>query len=63
MKPQAIWKFIAGDSRLAPLGVAVAIGVALGMHAALPSGGGSLNGVVFVAVIAAGLVAGVFERV
>jgi len=63
MKPLTIWRFIAGDSRLAPLGIAVAIGVALGTHAALPSGGGPRIGVVFVAVIAAALVASVFERV
>ena len=61
MSPRAIWSFIAGDSRLAPLGVAAAIVLAVLLERFAPAAGG-WTGVLFVAVLAAGLVAGVFER-
>jgi LytS/YehU family sensor histidine kinase len=59
--PRAIWAFVAGDSRLAPLGVALAVGLAAGLVRFAP-GAGAWIGAAFVATIAAGLVAGVFER-
>ncbi|MDE2572408.1 MAG: hypothetical protein KGM44_07800 [bacterium] len=61
MKLEAIWAFVAGESRLAPLGVLIAIVAALLMGRFAP-GNGALSGIVFVVIVAAGLVAGVFER-
>jgi hypothetical protein len=60
MKLGAIWSFIAGDSRRAPAGVAAAVGAVLVLERLAPTAGG-WTGAVFVAVIATGLVAGVFE--
>jgi hypothetical protein len=61
MKLKAIWSFIAGDSLRAPLGVALAVGLAALLERFAPAAGGWI-GVFFVAAIAASLVAGVFER-
>ncbi len=62
MNVKAIWDFIAGESRLAPAGVVVAI-VAVILALRYVPGGAETAGPVFVACIAAGLVAGVFEKV
>ena len=61
MNVRAIWSFVAGDSRLAPLAVALAIVVATGLVRLAP-GLAQAVGPIFVALIAAGLIAGVFER-
>jgi O-antigen ligase len=61
MNLRAIWSFIAGDSRIAPAAVALAVGVVLVLERQLPASGPGAGGV-FIAIIAAGLVAGVFER-
>ena len=61
MKPGAIWSFIAGDSRRAPAAVAAAVVVTLVLQRCAPAGWPG-TGPLYVAVIAAGLVAGVFER-
>jgi hypothetical protein len=61
MNVRAIWLFIAGDSRCAPFAVAAAVGLTLLLLRVAP-GGGAWIGALFVAVIAAGLVAAVFER-
>jgi hypothetical protein len=56
----AIWEFIAGDSRLAPAAVAVAIVVAFVMlRSAMPS---TVVAPAFAGIIALGLAAAVFER-
>lgn len=57
----AIWDFIAGESRLGPLGLALAFAAALALLRA-PGVPGPLVGLVFAAVIAAALAASVFER-
>jgi hypothetical protein len=60
VKLAAIWEFIAGDSRLAPAAVALAVVVALVMlRSAMPS---SAVAPAFAGIIALGLVAAVFER-
>jgi hypothetical protein len=57
----SIWSFIAGDSRFAPLAVALAVGAALLLlRAGVQS---PLAGVAFAGIIACGLAAAVFERV
>ena len=61
MKLAAIWEFIAGESRLGPLAVAVAIAAALVLLRA-PGVSGALVGAVFAVIVAAGLAASVFER-
>lgn len=60
MSLAAIWEFIAGDSRLAP--VAVALGVVISvvlLRASVPSG---VVAMTFPCIIALGLAASVFER-
>ncbi|HEY0395187.1 MAG TPA: hypothetical protein VGD01_11895 [Candidatus Elarobacter sp.] len=60
MRLAAIWEFIAGDSRLAPVAVAIAVILALVL---LRSGAPSaVVGPSFAAVVACGLAAAVFER-
>jgi len=61
-KVKAIWAFVAGESRWAPAGAGLAIVAAFLALRYLPSGA-ETAGPVFVACIAAGLVAGVFEHV
>ncbi|MGD0474365.1 MAG: hypothetical protein ABSB70_14295 [Candidatus Velthaea sp.] len=60
MNVRAIWTFVAGDSRRAPAAVAAAVVAALALQRLAPAAG-IWTGVIFVAMIAAGLVAGVFE--
>jgi hypothetical protein len=60
MKPAAIWSFVAGDSKRAPLAVLAAVVLALGLERFAPQAGPWI-GVAFVAVLVAGLVAAVFE--
>ena len=62
MNLHAIWEFIAGDSRRAPLAVAIAVVLAFVLLRtnALPS---ALIGACFALVIIVGLSAAVFERV
>jgi hypothetical protein len=59
---KGIWEFVAGESRATPLAVAIAIICGAVMH-----GNGSIGtpyaGIGFVAIIVAGLVASIFERV
>jgi hypothetical protein len=60
VKLAAIWEFIAGDSRLAPLAVALAVAVAFVLlRSAVPS---TVVAATFAAIIALGLAAAVFER-
>ena len=61
MKLGAIWSFIAGDSRRAPLAVAVAVAAVVAVRHVAP-GAGAWTGVLFVAIVAAGVVAGAFEK-
>ena len=60
MKPAAIWEFIAGDSRLAPIAVALAVLVAV-VLLRMPVASGVVAAI-FAGVIALGLTAAVFER-
>ena len=62
MSVKAVWTFIAGESFLAPTGVGVAI-VAAMLALRYVAAGAEVAGCVFVACIATGLVAGVFEKV
>lgn len=57
----AIWDFIAGESRLGPLGLALAFAAAFALLRA-PGVPGPLVGAVFAALVAAALAASVFER-
>jgi len=57
---RAVWAFIAGESRLAPLGIALAIVAALAFRALHA---GSITEFVFVFILVGGLVGGVFEKV
>ncbi len=60
MKLGAIWEFIAGDSRRAPIAVALAVLVAvLLLRASVASG---VVAAAFACIIALGLAAAVFER-
>jgi hypothetical protein len=59
MNVAAIWQFIAGDSRRAPLAVALAVIVAaVLLHSGVPSGAVAAT---FAGIIALGLAAAVFE--
>ncbi len=60
MKLAAIWEFIAGDSRRAPVAVALAVLIAVVMLRSSVSSG--VVAATFAAVIALGLTAAVFER-
>jgi hypothetical protein len=60
-KLAAIWEFIAGESRLGPLGLAFAFLVAL-VLLRVPGVPGALVGAVFAALVAGALAASVFER-
>ena len=62
MNLRAIWSFIAGESRLGPALVAVAIGIVILLVRFAP-GSAMLTGVIFFVSIAAALTAAVFERV
>jgi hypothetical protein len=60
MSLAAIWEFIAGDSRLAPLAVALAVVIsAVLLRTSVPSG---VVAMTFPCIIALGLAASVFER-
>ena len=60
MNLAAVWEFIAGDSRLAPLAVAVAVIVSIVLlRTSVPSG---VVAMTFPCIIALGLAASVFER-
>ena len=60
MKLAAVWEFIAGDSRRAPLAVALAVLVAVVLlRSAVPS---TVVAAAFACIIALGLAAAVFER-
>jgi hypothetical protein len=56
----AIWEFIAGDSRRAPVAVALAVAVAFVLLRSSVSS--TIVAVAFAGVIALGLAAAVFER-
>lgn len=57
----ALWEFVAGESRLAPIGLLVAVLTAAALvRAASPPG--PVVGIVYVAIVVAALLAGVFER-
>ena len=59
MKLAAIWEFIAGDSRRAPVAVALAVVVTVMLlRSAVP---GPIVGTVFACIIALGLASAVFE--
>ena len=60
MKLAAIWEFIAGDSRLAPIAVALAVVVAVVLLRANVASG--VVAATFACIIALGLTAAVFER-
>jgi hypothetical protein len=60
MNLTAIWEFIAGDSRRAP--IAVALAVALAVVLLRTSVSSTVVAVAFAGVIALGLAAAVFER-
>ena len=60
MRPAVIWEFIAGDSRIAPTAVAVAVVVAVIMlRAGVPNAAVALT---FMGLIALGLTGAVFEH-
>jgi hypothetical protein len=60
MRLAAIWEFIAGDSRLGPVVVAVGVIVSVVLlRSSVPSG---IVALTFPAIIAVGLAASVFER-
>ena len=60
MKLAAIWEFIAGDSRRAPVAVAVAVLAAVVMLRS--SVGSGVVAATYACIIALGLAAAVFER-
>ena len=60
MKLAAIWEFIAGDSRLAPIAVAVAVLVAVVLLRTSVASG--IVAATFACIVALGLAAAVFER-
>jgi hypothetical protein len=60
VKLSAVWEFIAGDSRLAPLAVALGIVISIVLlRASVPSG---VVAMTFPCIIALGLAASIFER-
>jgi hypothetical protein len=59
MNPRAVWEFIAGDSRRAPVAVALAIIVTIVLVRNTPAS--SLPGFAFACIVALGLAAAVFE--
>ena len=60
MSLAAIWEFIAGDSRRAPVAVALAVAVAVALlRSSVPS---SVVAVTFAGIIALGLASAVFEQ-
>jgi hypothetical protein len=61
MKLSDVWDFVAGESRRTPLCVALAVIAAVAVTRLVP-GIGTWSGVVFMAILAFGLVLGVFER-
>ena len=58
MKLSVVWEFIAGDSRRAPVAVALAVAVVL-LRSSVSS---TLVATAFAGIIAVGLAAAVFER-
>lgn len=56
-----IWTFLVGDSRLAPIGVAVAVLAALVLPRIVPASA-LFIGALYLAIVAATLVTAVFER-
>ncbi|HEX3465501.1 MAG TPA: hypothetical protein VHS78_15740 [Candidatus Elarobacter sp.] len=60
MNLRAIWQFIAGDSRRAPVAVVLAIIVALVLVRTNPAS--AIAGLAFACIVALGLAAAVFER-
>ncbi len=60
MKLGAIWEFIAGDSRFAPIAVAAAVIVAVVLLRTSVASG--IVAATFACIIAMGLAAAVFER-
>ena len=62
MNLRALWAFIAGDSRFAPIGVAVAVAAVVVIRQ-YGSGTAQLIGPIFVAILALGLMAAVGEKV
>lgn len=56
----AIWEFIVGDSRRAPVAVAIAIVTAIALVRTVPAS--AIAGAAFACIIAMGLAAAVFER-
>ena len=60
MNLRSLWVFIAGDSRFAPLGIAVAIAAVLIVRQ-VPDGA-RLAGPIFVAILALGLIAALTEK-
>ena len=62
MNLRSVWDFIAGESRLTPLAVAIAIIAVLVMHKFMADAGHAVS-IIFVAIIAGGLVAGVLEKI
>jgi hypothetical protein len=61
LKLAAIWEFIAGDSRRAPLAAGLALLVAFLLIRTTALGGAAIGGI-FAVIIALGLAASVFER-
>jgi len=60
MSVAAIWEFIAGDSRRAPVAVAIALVAAIVLVRISPAS--TIAGVAFACIVALGLAAAVFER-
>lgn len=61
MNPARVWAFLVGDSRRAPIGVVLAVLVAVGIVRFAPADA-LFAGVVYVGIIAATVVAAVLER-
>ena len=60
MSIAAVWEFIVGDSKFAPIAVALALGIAFVLvKSSVPS---DIVAATFAAIIALGLAAAVFER-
>jgi len=60
VKLAAIWEFIAGDSRFAPIAVALAVAIAFVLLRSSVSS--AVVAMTFASIIALGLAAAVFER-